>query len=69
MNRAVVMVFMLDETHVGKIEIDHNTESTNVVYRVGEGDFVDGTYNYFELPKAEMYAELASWIVNTHPNN
>lgn len=66
--RAVVIVWQLDETMVGHIEIDHNCESASAQYKVGKGDYVEGTYNYFELPENDKLADIAPWIVQTHPN-
>jgi len=67
LKRAVVIVCQLDEEMVGMIEIDHNTESTNVQYKTGQGEYTDGMYKYSELPDPQRYEELATWIVNTHP--
>ena len=66
-NRSAVAVQDLTDTPVGMILIDHNLELTDVLYRAGPGEYSPGMYNYYHLPEADNYIELAGWIVNSHP--
>ena len=66
-NRAAVVVQDLEDALVGSISIDHNQESTDVVYRAGPGEYIHGMYNYYHLPESGNYVELAGWLVNSHP--
>ena len=66
-NKEVVLVCDEHCKIISVMEIDHNTESVSVKYRINQSDDVEGSYSYHELP--EQRTVLAAWMVHTHPLN